>query len=151
MKTKLVALLLGLAVSLPYLYAQTGSISSSATVKKSGIMKTFIVLVKVPVSYTPAQAKEVHPKWRKALNQWKSDGVYITSFAFPGESLVADSADKKGSLKTVTGDGRRLVSNILLRAETLEQATAIAGICPVLEYGGAIEVREVPEGIPALQ
>jgi hypothetical protein len=47
-------------------------------------MKRFSFLVSVPNTYNTEQAKQVNPLWDKTIEQWKADGVYILSFAFPG-------------------------------------------------------------------
>lgn len=113
-------------------------------------MKAFVVLVKVPVTYTTAQAKEVGPQWEKTIADWKASGSYITSYAFPGESVVLEGDVKPEGRQMVATNGKRLVSNVLLRAFTWEQATELAKACPVLLYGGSVEVREVPAGEPVL-
>lgn len=118
--------------------------------KKLVNMKAFVVLVKVPVTYTAEQAKAVGPQWEKTIAAWKASGSYITSYAFPGESAVIEGDSKTVSLRLVAADGKRLVSNVLLRAETPEQAAALAGACPVLNYGGSVEVREITGGEPVL-
>lgn len=105
-------------------------------------MKAFIVLVKVPLTYTTEQAKAVNPQWDKAIADWKASGHYITSFAYPGESRIIAPQPAKENLKQV--------SSILLRAENIEEATALAKACPILQYGGSVEIREIPKGEPAI-
>ncbi len=105
-------------------------------------MKSFVVLVSVPVTYTTEQAKAVGPQWDKAIADWKASGHYITSFAYPGENKVIGQPAEKQNL--------RQVSSILLRAENIDQATELAKACPVLKYGGSAEVREIPKGEPEI-
>lgn len=101
-------------------------------------MKAFVVLVSVPSTYTTELARSVNPKWEKAIADWKASGHYITSFAYPGES------------RTINQNNSRQVSSILLRAENIDEATELAKACPVLAYGGSVEIREIPKGTPPI-
>jgi hypothetical protein len=129
--------------------AQTGSpiLSSVKTAQK---MKAFVVLVKVPLTYTTELARSVNPKWEKAIASWKASGHYITSYAFPGESSVINDTARVLSREMVSSEGKRQVSNILFRAATLEEAIELAKACPVLDHGGSVEVREIPNGEPVI-
>lgn len=121
---------------------------SSDICVKSTHMKQFSLLVRVPQDYAADQARAVNPEWGKLIEEWKVRGVYVLSFAFPGESLVVSG--KKGQVKheTVLSNGLRAVSNIVLQAETLEEASALARSCPVLSHGGTVEVREIMNPVP---
>lgn len=110
----------------------------------SAIMKEFSLLVRVPMTYTTEQAKAVGPQWNALLAQWKKDNVYIISFAFPGESYVVYGAEGSVKKETVLSDNLRVVSNLFLRAENMEGALRLAKACPILPFGGTVEVREIP-------
>ncbi|MBP1651334.1 MAG: hypothetical protein H6Q26_1491 [Bacteroidetes bacterium] len=123
-------------------------------------MKAFVVLVKVPLTYTTEQAKAVNPQWEKAIADWKASGHYITSFAYPGESkVIAQQAETKNpahpedsnvTTQQATIENLKQVSSILLRAENIDEATILAQSCPILKYGGSVEIREIPKGEPAI-
>lgn len=119
--------------------------SVNAPKSKNSQMKQFSLLVRIPTDYTTEQAKKVGPLWDKLLEKWKSDGVYILSFAFPGESYTVTGKEKSVSKETVLSGNLRVVSNIVLQAKTMDEALELAKSCPVLEYGGKIEVREIPK------
>lgn len=123
--------------------AQTNAANSPSEIKKTTKMKEFSLLVRVPVTYTTEQAKASNPQWEKALEQWKADSVYVTSFAFPGESYVVAGAAKSIKKEAVISDNLRVVSNIVLRAISIENAVELAKACPILPYGGTVEVREI--------
>ncbi|WPQ63535.1 hypothetical protein SIO70_01480 [Chitinophaga sancti] len=115
----------------------------AGTAQNTQHMKAFVVLVKVPLTYTTEQAKAVNPQWEKAIADWKASGHYITSFAYPGESkVIAQQETSKENL--------RQVSSILLRAENIDEAMVLAQSCPILKYGGSVEIREIPKGEPAI-
>jgi hypothetical protein len=41
----------------------------------------------------------------------------------------------------------KALSNIVIQAETIEQATTFAKSCPTLLHGGTVEIREIPKPI----
>jgi hypothetical protein len=127
-------------------YAQTNSSNSQTEIKKIPNMKEFILLVRVPVTYSSEQAKAVNPKWEIVLNKWKTDDVFVTSFVFPGESYTLSGADRLVKKEAVVSDNLKIVSNIILRATSLENAVELAKACPVVEHGGTVEVREIIPG-----
>ena len=110
-------------------------------------MKQYSLLVRVPDTYTAAQAQSAAPQWEILLEQWKTDGVYVLSFAFPGESFTVSGNEKLVKKETVLSAHLKVVSNVVLQAETMEEALELAKSCPVLLYGGQVEVREIPRPV----
>ena len=126
------------------LWSGKASAQSNDSKQNPAKMKEFILLVRVPTTYSPEQAKAVNPKWDIVTNKWKADNDFVTSYVFPGESYVLSGAERSVKNEAVVSDNLRLVSSIILRSSSLEQAVEMAKSCPVLEYGGSIEVREIP-------
>ncbi len=147
MKPDLATVLLCLSLFSIKADAQTNATLPKSSLQKSDVMKVFSLLVRVPVTYTTEQAKKAGPLWDVALEHWKATSVYVTSFAFPGESYVVAGPDKSIREETVLSGNLRVVSNIVLRAATMEAALELAKDCPVLAYGGTVEVREIPRGV----
>ncbi len=126
-------------------YGQTNSLTSQTQLNKTSKMKEFSLLVRVPITYTPEQAKALNPKWNVLLDKWKADSIYIISFAFPGESYIVAGAEKNAKKESVICDNLRVVSNLFIRAINIEEAVELAKSVPILEFGGTIEVREIPQ------
>jgi hypothetical protein len=143
MKSVVAAVILCLAFSGNAAYSQTNSSSQS----KNDQMKQYSLLVRVPDTYTTEQARTAGPQWDKVLEQWKADGVYVLSFAFPGEGYTITGKEKEVKKETVFSGNLRVVSNIVLQAKTMEAALELAKACPVLPYGGKVEVREIPKPV----
>ena len=118
---------------------------SNSEITKSNNMKEFSLLVRVPLTYTPEQAKAVNPKWNALLDKWKADNTYIISFAFPGDSYVVSGSEKSIKKESVISDNLRVVSNLFISAASIESAIELAKDIPILEFGGTVEVREIPK------
>jgi len=110
-------------------------------------MKQFSLLVRVPMKYSPDQVKAVTPLWEQLLEEWKKAGVYVLSFAFPGESFTVSGKEKRIKKEAVLSGDQRVVSNLVIQAETIEEALELAKSCPILMHGGMVEVREIPKPI----
>jgi hypothetical protein len=143
MKSNLLAGLMCLSLFCGNMYAQTNTPGTSSSNTKTTQMKEFILFVRVPLTYTTEQAKAVNPEWTLVTDKWKADGIFVTSFVCPNDSYVISGADKVVKKEHVVSDNLKVVSNIILLAENLEGAVELAKACPVLEYGGTIEVRAV--------
>lgn len=128
--------------------AQTNSNTAPATNKE---MKQYSLLVRVPNTYGREQARTAGPQWEQLLGQWKADSVYVLSFAFPGESYTVSGKEHLVKKETVLSGNLKVVSNIVLRAKTMEEALTLAKSCPVLLYGGKVEVREIPKPVQPIE
>ncbi|HEY0679984.1 MAG TPA: hypothetical protein VGD17_16985 [Chitinophagaceae bacterium] len=124
--------------------AQENIVTSQSKSKK---MKQFSLLVRVPVTYNSEQAKLVNPQWDSLLELWKQKGVYVLSFAFPGESHTISGSGKTVKKEIVLSGNLKVVSNIVIQSESIEQALELAKACPILLYDGTVEVREIPKPI----
>jgi hypothetical protein len=144
MKSGLFAIIICLAFICCKTSAQTNIAASQS---KKNEMKQFSLLVRVPETYGGEQAKLVNPQWDKLLEQWNEEGVYVLSFAFPGESHTISGPEKVVKNETVLSGNLKVVSNIVLQSETTEQVLELAKSCPILLYGGTVEVREIPKPI----
>lgn len=59
---------------------------------------------------------------------------------------IADFGNRVGQVREVGGDGRRadeLGGYIVINAESLDAAAALASGCPILQQGGSVEVGEL--------
>lgn len=105
-------------------------------------MNKYILLIHLPLNYGADQASEVRMQWNNLTDQWKSEGVFVTSFVFPGESyVVSHNGDVVN--KQIISDNMATISSIVLHAADFEAALKLAQKCPVLKQGGTVEVREV--------
>lgn len=126
-------------------FAQTNNTSVSSKNKE---MKQFSLLVRVPETYSTEQVKLAGQQWEALIERWKTAGIYVLSFAFPGEGYtISGAAEKLVKKESVLSGNLRVVSNIVLQVETIEQALEHAKSCPILLYGGTVEVREIPKPI----
>lgn len=115
--------------------------SKSSQTVKTEKMKEYIFLIRLPIEYGFEQAAEVRAKWTTLTDQWKEQGIFVSSFVFPSKgSLVYND---RVVYEEVTSNDLKVISSLILKAENFEAALLLAKKCPILEQGGAVEVREI--------
>ncbi|MHB8481466.1 MAG: YciI family protein [Nitrospiria bacterium] len=93
---------------------------------------------------SPEKAQQSMKKWRVWL-KGLTDGGHLKSIGQPLERVGKVVGGKK---KTVTDGPYAETKDIIggysiVEAKNLDQAAQFAAGCPVLEYGGSVEVRPV--------
>lgn len=110
-------------------------------------MKNFIVLFREPDGRTGKHSEENIQRhqhnWKVWFNKWSEAGN-LTG----GNSLTMNGKLIKGTDLQITNNihynGTEIVGGfLLLKANDLEQAVSIAASCPIYEFDGYAEVREL--------
>jgi hypothetical protein len=109
-------------------------------------MSEFVFLYRPPQgpSLSPEELAAVMPKWMSWMKQLDENG-HLTA---AGNPLERTGKIVKGRGKAVTdgpfAEAKDLINGFsLIRAKDLNQAAELAKGCPMLERGGAVEVRPV--------
>lgn len=110
---------------------------------KTEKMKEYLLLIRLPLSYGPEQAAAVRGQWKALTDRWKADGIFVTSFIAPTQGYVITGEERTISKKTIVSNDTKLISNIIIKTADIEQAAKLAQLCPVLNQGGTVEVKEV--------
>lgn len=112
-------------------------------------MKNFIVLFREPdgrtVQHTPEAVQEHRQHWQAWFEKWGQEGRLNG-----GSGLTLNGALLKGNPATVTNDihktGTEIVGGfVLLKADDLQYAIAIMQSCPIFEFDGYAEIREMQQ------
>lgn len=94
---------------------------------------------------SPQQLEESMGKWAAWVGQLSKQGQFKG-----GEPVAEEGRQVTGKAKAVTdgpfGETKDVVGGYLLvTASSMDGATELARGCPILEYGGSVEVRELRE------
>jgi hypothetical protein len=106
-------------------------------------MKEYMLIIRVPVNYSPEDAKSVTVLWDKLTDEWKAGGSFVTSFVFPSAGFVISDDGSTAGRETVVSNGLKIVSTIVLRAADYEEVIEKAKYCPILKQNGKVEVAEI--------
>ena len=70
---------------------------------------------------------------------------FLNRHQCPFGTLAPVGAEKSIKKGAVISENLRVVSNLFIRAIDIESAVDLAKACPILEFGGSVEVREIPQ------
>jgi hypothetical protein len=110
-------------------------------------MKDYLFLFRGGLDFTkapPEQVQQVIQKWQKWVEDLTKKGIYNG-----GERLTRnEAAVLKGSTKHITNgpyiESKEMVGGyISIKADNLKQAIEIAKECPIFDFDGNVEIREV--------
>lgn len=106
-------------------------------------MKEYLFIIRLPLSYGPEQAASVREQWTALTDQWKADAIFVTSFIAPTDGYVITGNDRSIARKFIASGDTKVISNIIIKATDIDQATQLAQQCPILDQDGMIEVKEI--------
>ncbi|GAB3643370.1 YciI family protein [Spirosoma arcticum] len=109
-------------------------------------MSEFILLFRqptdvVPSAMSPTELEAITKRWQAWVGDITAQGKLAsngTRLATEGKVLRADGLITDGPFVEVK---ERLGSFLVVRADSLDEATALAHGCPVLAMGGSVEIR----------
>ncbi len=95
-------------------------------------------------SYQPTEAEmaQMHQEWGAFFGSIAGQGKLVSThqLGFEGKQIAADKSVADG----VCIANKLMVSgNMIVKADSIEEATELAKLCPILNMGGTIEVRSI--------
>lgn len=113
-------------------------------------MKEFLLLFRqADYDYskaTPAEMKELGHKWHNWTGGISAQGKFVNHgirLSMEGKVLKAGGVVTDGPFVEIK---EKLGSYIVVRADSLEDATTLAHGCPAIDEGGSVEIRPVNVG-----
>lgn len=95
-------------------------------------------------NYQPTEQEQAAMKeqWGKFIGDIAISEKLVSTYqlGFEGNQVEADLSETSG---VHIADQRTLGGNMVVRANSLEEATKMSKACPILEMGGAVEVRTI--------
>lgn len=105
-------------------------------------MKEFIFLFRGGKTSTATDAQlDAHEEaWDEWMDELEQKGVLIDGMPMR-EAAMMVTAD--GSVHQELGGDRDVSGYLILEAEDIHAAAALASACPIFQFGGMVEVREL--------
>jgi hypothetical protein len=93
---------------------------------------------------SPEESQQIMQKW----HAWMKDLTASGNLKYPGQPLEAEGKVVTGKGRPVTdgpfAEAKDLVGGFtLIEADSLTHAATLADGCPILEAGGAVEIRPI--------
>jgi hypothetical protein len=110
-------------------------------------MKEFALLFRQPnydySNVSPKEMEALTKKWKDWVGGIAAQGKLVsngTRLALEGKVLKAGGVITDGPFVEIR---ERLGSFVMVKADSLEDATTLAHGCPVLDAGGSVEIRPI--------
>jgi hypothetical protein len=108
--------------------------------------KEFMLLFRYEPSndYVPTQSEmdEMHKSWGAFIGNIAIQEKLVSThqLGFEGVKIFAD---KKSSPGIYLSNNQTVAGNMIVKANSIEEATEMAKNCPILNMGGNVEVRSI--------
>ena len=106
-------------------------------------MKEYMLIIRVPVTYSPDDANSVTALWDKLTDEWKRENILVSRFLFPSAGFVMSDGGARAGRESVVTHGLKIVSAIVLRASDIEEVSKKVKQFPILQQNGNVEVAEI--------
>jgi hypothetical protein len=116
--------------------------TSSTNETKENTMKDYVFILRLK-GLTPEILAQVGPQWAKIMPKWISEGHFVGNSLMNNEGQLFSGKDRVVSHAPARSDGEIVLDVFRMKAENLEQALELARLCPTLDAGGSVEVREI--------
>lgn len=94
------------------------------------------------VTATLEEPGEMERQWAAFISSIAMQGRLVSTHQLGPNVLRLTTASQSRTVGQVS-DPYLLGGNMVLKAETIEEATELARLCPILAIGGHVEVRDV--------
>jgi hypothetical protein len=95
-------------------------------------------------SYQPTEAEmnEMHQQWGAFIGKIAIQEKLVSThqLGFEGKQIAADKSVTEG---INIANNKTLGGNMIVKANSLDEAVLIAQDCPILQMGGSVEVRSI--------
>jgi hypothetical protein len=104
----------------------------------------FLMIVRFKTDFKPSSNEEIQTnikKWQEYMGNLAQSGDLVAGYRPTNEGATISGKGK--SLKPIpyVADNELVSSVLIIKAENIDAAKAIANKCPVFELGGSVEVR----------
>jgi hypothetical protein len=91
---------------------------------------------------TEAEMNQMHQSWGSFIGNIAVQEKLVSThqLGFEGTQIFADKSLKEG---IYLSDNQMVGGNMILKANSIEEAVEMAKKCPILEMGGSVEVRSI--------
>jgi hypothetical protein len=106
----------------------------------------FMLIIRFKADFKPSSddvVKNNIKKWQDYMGALAKSGDLVGGYRPASEGLTISGTEKSLKSTAYISDGELVSSVLIIKAENMDAAKAIADKCPVYEFNGSVEVRPV--------
>jgi hypothetical protein len=104
----------------------------------------YLMIVRFKTNFKPSSNKEIQnniKKWQEYMGNLAQSGDLVAGYRPTNEGATISGKEKSTKPIPYVANDDLVSSVLIIKAENLEAAKAIANKCPVFDLGGSVEVR----------
>jgi len=119
-------------------------ISASAQQAVNNSKSQFLLIVRFKTDFKPTSDEVVKnniKKWQDYMSGLAKAGNLVGGYRPSGDGVTVSGETKSTKSSPYVANGEQVSSMLVIAAENMDAAKAIADKCPVFEFGGSVEIR----------
>jgi hypothetical protein len=129
--------------------ALTAFVSSAFAQQVANPAKSqFLFIIRYNTAFKPASKEAVQnniKKWQEYMGGLAKSGNLAGGYRPDNDGVTISGTGKSTKSTPYMSEGELVSSVLIIKAENLEAAKAIANNCPIFEFGGSVEVRPITD------
>ncbi|MFI5161815.1 MAG: YciI family protein [Sphingobacteriales bacterium] len=108
----------------------------------------FLFIVRYNTSFKPASKEAVQnniKKWQDYMGGLAKSGNLAGGYRPDNDGVTISGTEKSAKSTPYMSNGELVSSILIIKADNLDAAKAIADNCPIFEFGGSVEVRPITD------
>ncbi len=108
----------------------------------------FLFIIRYNTNFKPASKEAVQnniKKWQDYMGGLAKSGNLAGGYRPDNDGVTISGTEKSVKSTPYMSDGELVSSVLIIKADNLDAAKAIANNCPIFEFGGSVEVRPITD------
>jgi len=108
----------------------------------------FLFIIRYNTNFKPASKEVVQgniQKWQDYMGGLAKSGNLASGYRPDNYGVTISGTGKSVKSTPYMSDGELVSSVLIIKADNLDAAKAIADKCPIFEFGGSVEVRPITD------
>ena len=104
----------------------------------------YLMIIRFKTNFKPSSNEEIQSnikKWQQYMGNLAQSGDLVAGYRPTNEGVTISGKEKSTKPIPYVANDELVSSVLIIKAENLESAKAIANKCPVFDLGGSVEVR----------
>jgi len=106
----------------------------------------YLMIVRFKTNFKPSSNEEIQnniKKWQEYMGNLAQSGDLVAGYRPTNEGATISGKDKSTKPIPYVANDDLVTSVLIIKAENIDAAKAIANRCPVFEFGGSVEIRSM--------
>jgi len=107
-------------------------------------MKEYIFLLNSPTNpLSEADAQQMRLQWGRLTTRLREEQKFVEGYIFSATGHTVNGSPERTVMPVIFVHNNIMASGcLIIRSNSMDEALKLAQLCPILDFGGTVEVRE---------